>query len=339
MKIGVINSAWDNMGNAFYAMALRSWLSEKYPHHEIYECDEPVRILRSMKCQKHRLLLTAKQDVDVYVFSGPILAQILRKSHNLAELIKDIASRGKSYALISVSAAEMSMSEIESTADFLNAFPPILFVTRDESTYLKFKPKVAICQNGICTAFLVRFIKNIPDVQMDSPYFISSFYLSPEPHYKCEGSVLKDVGEVQIQPRRPWVPFVKLGYSRHFEYLKNDYLSSLADHKIVRVHQGFNPKCTYFNYAAPNSFVSYNPLSYLSLYKSCKFVISDRVHACVAALSYGHPVRLMTDNDRCGVFARFNLKKDQKGIMREIDETIYEQRVEEFSKILEAVFA
>lgn len=338
MKIGVINSAWNNMGNAFYAMALTSWLSEKFPQHEIYECDEPVRVLRSEKCKKNRLLLTAEQDVDVYVFSGPILAQVLRKQHNLAQLIRDIVHRGKSYALVSVSAAEMSMSEVDDTADFLKSFPPVLFVTRDESTYLKFSSKVAMCQNGICTAFLVRFLKNVPAVQMGVPYFISSFYLSPEPHYECEGHVLKDLSAVRVKPRRTCLPLVKLGYSRHFECLKKDYPAFLADHKIVRVHQGFNPNCTFFNYASPNSFVSYNPVSYLSLYKSCRFVISDRVHACVAALSYGHPVRIMTENDRCGVFARFNLRKDPKGIMREIDEAVFRERVEEFSEILESVF-
>lgn len=338
MKIGVINSAWENMGNAFYAMALKSWLSEKYPHHEVFECDEPFRPIRTSRCRRNRLQLTSIQDVDVFVFSGPILAQLLRKEHNLAAVIKDIIARDRSYALLSVSAAEMSMSEISATADFLNAYPPILFVTRDESTYLKFKQNVTMCKNGICTAFLVRFLEGIPEVQMDVPYFISSFYLSPEPYFKCEGSVIKDISEIRVVRRRPLMPFVKLGYSRHFECLRDDYPSVLADHRVVRIHQGFNPNCTLFNYAAPNSFVSYNPMSYLSLYKSCNFVISDRVHACVAALSYGHPVRMMTENDRCGVFTRFNLKKDSQGIMREIDEEVFQDRVGEFSEILDSVF-
>ena len=95
---------------------------------------------------------------------------------------------------------------------------------------------------------------------------------------------------------------------------------------------------SYFNYAQPNSFVSYNPRSYLSVYKGCEFVVSDRVHACAAALAYGHPARLLDINDRMGIFARMGISRDADGVMRPLDRNQYEETVAEYAGYLQRVF-
>lgn len=105
----------------------------------------------------------------------------------------------------------------------------------------------------------------------------------------------------------------------------------------MRVHQGFNPATSLFNYAQPNSFVSYNPRSYLSVYKGCEFVVSDRVHACAAALAYGHPARLLDINDRMGIFARMGISRDSNGVMRPLARIQYEKVVAEYVAYLRRV--
>lgn len=51
-----------------------------------------------------------------------------------------------------------------------------------------------------------------------------------------------------------------------------------------------------------NTLISDVPYDYLNLYAFAEEVYSDRVHACVAGLSYGRPVRLYSDSPRSALF-------------------------------------
>ena len=42
MKIGVYNSAWGNVGNAFFAYGIISLLRKLFPRYEILELDEDL---------------------------------------------------------------------------------------------------------------------------------------------------------------------------------------------------------------------------------------------------------------------------------------------------------
>ena len=339
MKIGVFNSAWGNMGNAFFSYGLISLLRKLYPESDVQELDEPypyVAPVGNLRLRGHAFSLAEIQEADVYVFSGPILAQILRPNFGFSTLIQKILEGGKKYMVLSASASEMGVDEIQKTADFLNANPPLAFATRDEPTYEKFKDLTPFCHNGICGAFLIPLIKGVADVKPIRPYFISSFYKKPEPVFSIEGEGQVSVDALRIDFRKPFLRGVRFGYARHFEFLRN-YPSRLNGVDIVRVHQGFNPAMKLFNYAQPNSFVSFNPLSYLSVYKGCEFVVSDRVHACAAALAYGHPARLLDENDRMGIFARMGIVRDERGIMRPLGREDYQAIIKDFSQYLKQV--
>lgn len=52
----------------------------------------------------------------------------------------------------------------------------------------------------------------------------------------------------------------------------------------------------------PNTLISDLPWDYLNLYAGAEEVHSDRVHACVAALSYGRPARLYSGTPRGSLF-------------------------------------
>ena len=336
MKIGVFNSAWSNMGNAFFSYGLISFLSKVFPEHAVVELDEPHPYMvprQSNRLRAYSFPLARIQEADVYVFSGPILAQILRPNFCFSKLIQRILANGKKYVLLSTSASEMSNQEIQQTADFLNANSPLAFATRDRQTYKKFKELVPICYDGICGAFLIPQIGGIADVKPIRPYFISSFYKKPEPFFSVDGNKPVTIDTLKVRARKSIFPWMKIGLSRHFEFLRY-YPDRLNELDIVRVHQGFNPAMRYFNYAQPNSFVSYNPRSYLSVYKGCKFVVSDRVHACAAALAFGHPARLLDENDRVGIFARMGIERDETGIMRPLEDEQYRSVVDDFAQYL-----
>lgn len=334
MKIGVFNSAWGNVGNAFFAYGIISLLRKLFPQHEMLELDEPHPYMapsRAKKCAEHVFPLFQYQEADVYVFSGPILAQIVR--FDFARIMREIKASGKEYMILSASASEMSAEEIKAVASVLNECPPLAFATRDEATCEKFKPLTPFCHNGICGAFLIPFIDGVADVKSKRTYFVSSFYKTPEPYFSVAEDRPLSVDSLVVKPRKSLLRGVPLAYARHFEFLRK-YPSCLGGMDIVRVHQGFNPAMKLFNYALPNSFVSYNPRSYLSVYKGCEFVVSDRVHACAAALAYGHPARLLDVNDRMGIFARMGIKREASGVMRPLGAEQYKAVVDEFSQYL-----
>jgi hypothetical protein len=56
-----------------------------------------------------------------------------------------------------------------------------------------------------------------------------------------------------------------------------------------------------------NTLISDVPYDYLNLYAFAEEVHSDRVHACVAGLSYGRPVRLYSDSPRSALFDVLNV--------------------------------
>ncbi len=339
MKVGVFDSSWSNMGNAFFEMGLLAFLKKNFKGHEYFTLDDPAppRTPRKDSLQKNVFHIAAKQDVDIYVFTGPILKRLILPEFDYRSLIRQLKANGKEYAILSASASEMSKEQIKVCASFLNECPPLCFATRDEETYNKFKPFVSFCHNGICCAFLIPFIDSVAMVKKKRPYFISSFYKRPEPYFSCADGESLSVESLQIHSRKPILP-IGLGISRHFERFRKDYLATLASHDIVRVHQGFNPHTTWFNYGQPNSFVSYNPLCYLAVYKGCDFVVSDRVHSCAAALAYGHPARLLGENDRIGIFARMGIHRNQEGVMFPLSSREYDLRIGEFHQYIGRFF-
>lgn len=339
MKIGVYNAAWGNVGNAFFATGLISLLRKEFPQHTVYELDEPHAYLAptwNRRSRGHVFPLASIQEADVYVFTGPILAQIVRPHFGFDLLIKRIKEAGHEYMILSASASEMTDEEVRACAEVLLQFPPLAFATRDEQTYERFRSLVPSCHNGICCAFLIPFIDGVADVKRDRPYFISSFYKRPEPYFSVPKGLEVSADTLKISPRKYLFGCIGRRWARHLEFLRA-YPSSLNGVDIVRVHQGFNPATSLFNYAQPNSFVSYNPRSYLSVYKGCEFVVFDRVHACAAALAYGHPARLLDINDRMGIFARMGISRDSNGVMRPLARIQYEKVVAEYVAYLRRV--
>jgi hypothetical protein len=78
----------------------------------------------------------------------------------------------------------------------------------------------------------------------------------------------------------------------------------VKDRLIVRTHHSHycDPPKNYFE--KTNTIISNLPEDYLNLYANAEAVYSDRVHACVVALSYGTPCRLYYKTSRALLFDR-----------------------------------
>ncbi|HVX01145.1 MAG TPA: polysaccharide pyruvyl transferase family protein, partial [Candidatus Babeliaceae bacterium] len=124
-------------------------------------------------------------------------------------------------------------------------------------------------------------------------------------------------------------------YARHLNFFRPQQ-TALNNYEIIRVHQDFSTHYYHIKFSHPNSFMSYNPLSYLSIYKSAAFTISDRVHACAVSLAFGKPARFMSATPRAGIFDRLGFNnKNSKGIMYPNSEVIdmeYDKLTKEIKK-------
>jgi hypothetical protein len=74
-------------------------------------------------------------------------------------------------------------------------------------------------------------------------------------------------------------------------------------------------------YRAPTSFTWDLPDPYLALYAHAALVLSDRVHACVAALAYGRPAMLFSKSPRALILERVGANRiEQRPITISQDE-------------------
>lgn len=315
MKILVENSTWNNIGDGWYQFSLFYMLKNIYPHHEIILGEGPIKRafrLSNKKQLNNALDLLKYQEADIHVFSGPMIPQIIQ---NYGSVIKEILRKKNNYVLISASGTGLTSSQIQEIGNFLKKYPPLFMSTRDNETYLNFKDYVPNSYNGICTAFLVDLNIKLNTFTLDKPFFISSFYTEMEPDF-----ILKDHSKptsieniiVKHKKTKYHLPFK---IARHLNFL-NSQQSELNGVKIVRTIQNLNTRFNHINFAMPNSFISFNPLTYLEVVKSSEFTISDRVHACAVSLGCGKPARFLFETPRAGIFERlkFDYKKNE-GIM------------------------
>ena len=315
MKILVENSTWNNVGDGWYQSALYNLLRQMYPNDEVIMGEGPIRRafkIRNSRQKKNSYEMMEYQKADVHIFSGPMMKEVIG---DYKSKIIEIKKRGAEYAFISVSGAKVEPSLLNEIGGFLQKYPPLFLSSRDEQTYKNFRSFVGNSYNGICTAFLVDKMLPLDYFEMDKPFFVSSFYRELEPIYslldQAKGATL---GNIKADRKSTYLN-LDFKYSRHLNFLRPKQ-ESLGECHIVRLIQEINSRFNHINFALPNSFVSYNPLSSLNLIKSSSFVISDRVHACATALACNRPAQFLHETPRAGIFTRMGFDyKSNNGIM------------------------
>jgi polysaccharide pyruvyl transferase WcaK-like protein len=316
MKILVENSTWNNIGDGFYQSALYILIKQLYPTANVLMEEGPIfRAFRPKSdWQKQNCLnLMNYQSADLHIFSGPMIRQILT---NYKDKIIALKAAGEQYAFVSVSAAGITEDLRQETGAFFQQYPPLFLASRDEETYLKFKDFVKNSYNGMCTAFLVNKMLPVDQLNPAFKFFISSFYRELEPVYKLKnGTQDVNLNTIDLNRKQTYLG-IPHRFARHLNRFRpaQEEVNGL---KVVRVQQEVSTKFNHINFSQPNSFLSFNLLSYLALYKSADFTISDRVHSCAVSLAFGKPARLFTKSPRAGIFNRLGFDhKQNNGIMQ-----------------------
>ena len=111
---------------------------------------------------------------------------------------------------------------------------------------------------------------------------------------------------------------------------------TVTDETIVTHHAQMGLKYNTFNHG--RVFVSEMAEDYLNLYANSETVYSDRVHACVAALSFGNKARLIDKTPRAHLFERLEVGSvREESVQLSMD--LLEQRKDEHVAHLKTVFS
>lgn len=289
-----------NIGDAFYQLSIIADLKSAFRDCNIIPGEENSCHLDNFSfLYEHNVLdYSLFGEVDWYILSGPILNKSFGKRY--ISLFKKLKERKVKLVFISVGGLNYDSDEIQHCRHILQEYNPYILSTRDEDTYAAYKDLAIHAYNGICSAFYSSFQFSGYTTSELQEYVVYAFdqYLEPD---------LKSLSEVYLDHKSN----VGSKFSR-FDYLRDvfrKYPESIGGKKIIRLqHDIFGKKPPFFIYRRPNTFVSFNPYSYLNIIKNSSLVIGTRVHACVVAISYQVPTKFFLANcPRAKLFERLGI--------------------------------
>lgn len=163
--------------------------------------------------------------------------------------------------------------EIENTREWIRKIEPEIFISRDEQSFKNFHDLSEHSYNGIDVAFFL--IDAYRPVELGIHNFcVLNFDKEQEP----------DIIELDINDE-------DLVVRTHHSLWHN---FSLSEYNRMK----------YQYYSKNNILISEIPEDYLNIYSNAKLTYSDRVHACIATLSYGNPARLFSKTPRAKLFEK-----------------------------------
>jgi hypothetical protein len=309
MRLAVENTTWNNIGDGFYQTSIENMLREMFPGSAVSVFEGPIRRAfrpRSGALGGKAFDLGQVQDADAYVLSGPILNGEF--SNYYGELIKRWHSLNKPYLLLS------AHGTYRPAIDLLRKYPPVALSTRDEATFAALDDVDVPKMNGVCYAFFVSKTMIPCDIAANEQFIVSSFYKSPEPSLALGGSGMPLDQALQIGVPRV---YRRPAIQKHLLWFR-PYPGSIGPYKIIRAHHDIGMRLPTSHYSYPNSFFSFNPSGYLSLYKHTACTITDRVHAAVVTMSFGNPAIYCSASTRDGLFTANGITR-QQGQARRIE--------------------
>lgn len=168
------------------------------------------------------------------------------------KLFEKLMKKGVKIIFYGAGGNSYSNSEVEYVRDKLRKIKPHLFITRDSIAFEKYSDLAESSFDGLDPAFYVNRLNFLKDIKLDI------------------------------------VPYVLLTFDR----VENRETERRLE-KEFRERGLMVLKCSHAPYSKPSEkFVSESPFDYLLLYSQATEVHSDRVHACVVALSFGNKCRL-----------------------------------------------
>ncbi|SIO11804.1 polysaccharide pyruvyl transferase family protein [Vannielia litorea] len=322
-RVALVGGQWaQNVGNAFFNLGGKYVLDRVFGDGAVgfYQDQPNYRTLHNKfkGNPKTYVDFVSSLDIDYLVLQGPVLNGWLRQSWENA--FRALRDRGTKVIFLSSAFFKFRDSEIQAVKAFLEEYPPALISTRDGRSYdiLKDWLPAVPKYNGIDSGFFLNRCVAPFAVRKDVRYITKNFDRYPEPEILTEDPGPKfNTRQVEIAGRTLFLAVPKF-LDRHAHKGKiRGYLADVFDRRrlpaefdgmrIIRPEHRFFPHMTHKIYRQPNATASDEPWTYINLYGNAEFTLSDRVHACVATLAYGHPAMLFTPSPRSALFDRLRV--------------------------------
>ncbi|MBS3027369.1 MAG: polysaccharide pyruvyl transferase family protein [Dolichospermum sp. DET50] len=321
----VVAGYWStNIGNSFFQLGAEFMLRQAFPNDRVVLLsDQPGYWDVNIGNPPNSLDYLAHIDMDYLVIQGPYLRPEYPKIWE--QTLRKLKERGIKIIVLSAGMMDYSQKMQEQAREWLTEIPPYVFITRDTETYKFFGDLATHAMDGVDVATFVSDLHHPLSTTLP-PYIIFNFDQIPEPTVAIDNGTTVKKNEEVIQLNNLALKFRfasrELNLARRYKFylflrsllpMRPSLQESIADHIIVRTDHRFNPMLLQKSYAAPNSFTSDIPHTYLNLYANTEATFSNRVHACVATLAYGKPAKLFSNSPRAYLLDRLgavNIRKE-----------------------------
>lgn len=271
MKIGCYMGAWTyNIGNAFFDLGLEYFLKAAFPKATLYPMGGSVRYLFNHNQTGRRLAANSFEIGEVADID--ILAYA-----GMSICDEFIEDNGPTF----LKAAARGVGILAVGAGALR------YTAQEAANYIRFAERLGryalITRDDDTFAMFNGRLYHVYS-GIDNAFSLSRAYTPPR---LSLGEY--DVANFDAGPVPPDLPHAK--------------------ENIVYTHHKFSGDLGEEFFAKPQTNISDMPWDYLALYANCRTVYADRVHACVAALSYGNRAMLFNSTPRKALFTKLGLEE------------------------------
>jgi len=278
-----------NIGNAFIDYGALYTIKKACPTAEIHLASGFSRwlCLENRRDLNNCIDLAQIMHADYLVVSGSMLTSPAIKT--FCPILRELARRGTRIILNGCGGALYSEKEIKDFKGFLNDIKAYGFISRDRNAYDTYKGYCEKSFDGIDCAFF------LSDAFRPAPLQIRDFVVYNFDHIN-EPPIIEEHERKIIRTNHSTYRF----FPNTVES-KGIFFAFSTRFPFVRAYKPTIKKLPFKNM---NLLVSDFPEDYLNLYAHAHAVYSDKVHVCIAALSFGNLARLYLENARVALFEK-----------------------------------
>ena len=274
-----------NIGNAFIDFGIQYLIKETIPNSEVYFASNAMNWVyykyADSKKKVNFIDVASVTKADFYVFGGSMLNISWFKDH--LNLFRALAKNDSKIIMFGVGGGDTYPdNEINEVRKYLKKMNIFLFISRDKKAFENYHDLAEYSYDGIDCAFFLN--DTFSPAKLDLPdYVIFNFDNKTEPNIEIKEKIIRT-------HHSPW------RFSSNQIFSKWDFKMFIWNmlHRQTSIIK-------------KNDVLSDHPDDYLNLYANCKATYSDRIHACVATLSFGNPARLYSKSERSLLFDRVGL--------------------------------
>jgi polysaccharide pyruvyl transferase WcaK-like protein len=302
MRVLIFRGTWSpNIGNAFVNFGLEAIIRKVIPNAEILYSGDPTNNWYFYASQNDYQYSKNSFNVSAFMDVDLIVwgGMILTEECFLAagEVFRNLSENNIPILFIGAGADKYDEEEAVKIDEYMASLKRVEVITRDDDTY-----NLIYGKKGVNN----RLYRGI-----DCAFFLPDYYEAPKlnlPRFDVES----------------------------FDYIDTPMNINHLSKMVIKTHHDCWGKLPLNFVNEPNTVVSDMPYDYLTLYANADTTYTERVHACIATLSYGNKAQLYSDTHRASLFSRMsnenNLLEKMKNEPVKLDMNMYQKRKDDMIK-------